>query len=467
MNDNVNHASMLVCLESKSAIAMVLRVPFLMWLFSTCFFSGGVWAVDKPNVIVIMADDLGYGDLSCFGNKVFDTPNLDRMAAEGLRFTDFHSSGPVCSPTRAGLLTGRYQQRSGIPGVIYAAFDSNRHHGLDPAEITFPELIKDAGYQTGMFGKWHLGYQKRYNPSLHGFQTFRGYVSGNVDYHSHYDRMGVLDWWNGDQVEDEKGYTTSLITEHALAFVKKNKSNPFCLYLAYEAPHDPYQGPNDPAIRVQGKVVPNKYAKGQIPRAYREMVQTMDTGIGKILELLKTEELDRNTFVFFLSDNGANKNGSNGDLRGFKGSLWEGGHRVPAIAWWPAEIPPNCFCDDLTMSLDLMPTLLQLTGAVIPDGHRLDGVSLVPALMGGVMPDRMRKLFWAYGSKRSMRHGPWKLLTDQRVGGDPQLFLLTEDISEQRSLFNTHRLKAKRMLSELKAWHADVLIGATSQPSRP
>jgi arylsulfatase A len=144
-------------------------------------------------------------------------------------------------------------------------------------------------------------------------------------------------------VEDEKGYSTSLITQHALDFVEKNKSNPFCLYLAYEAPHDPYQGPNDPAIRVEGKVVPNKYAEGQIPRAYREMVQTMDTGIGQILERLKSLELDRKTLVFFISDNGANKNGNNGNLRGYKGSLWEGGHRVPAIAWWPSDHSAQLF----------------------------------------------------------------------------------------------------------------------------
>ena len=163
---------------------------------------------EKPNMILIMADDLGYGDLSCYGNEAYKTPRLDQMAAEGLRFTDFHSSGPVCSPTRAGLLTGRYQQRSGIPGVINASFKENRHHGLHASEITFPELIQDAGYQTAMFGKWHLGYRERFNPMHHGFQTFRGYVSGNIDYHSHIDRMGVFDWWNGTHLEDEKGYST-------------------------------------------------------------------------------------------------------------------------------------------------------------------------------------------------------------------------------------------------------------------
>lgn len=458
----MNHSS-----EIKPSYGMIFHTIAFVLLSLVYSFTVNSTTAQKPNLILIMADDLGYGDLSCYGNKTFETPHLDNMATEGLRFTDFHSSGPVCSPTRAGLLTGRYQQRSGVPGVIYAAFDSNRHHGLNPSEITFPELIREAGYQTGMFGKWHLGYRKQFNPTLHGFQTFRGYVSGNIDYHSHFDRMGVLDWWNGTKVENEDGYSTSLVTTHALEFVEENKANPFCLYLAYEAPHDPYQGPNDPAIRVEGKVVPNTYAKGQIPRAYREMVQTMDHGIGQILGLLKSLGLDRNTLVFFLSDNGANKNGSNGKLRGFKGSLWEGGHRVPAIAWWPSVIPPNCFCDDLTISLDLMPTLMELSGARLPEDHFLDGISLVPAFRHGAIPERKRKLFWAYGSKRAMRDGPWKLLIDQKVSPGIQLFHLSDDISEKNDLYNKHLLKSKRMLSDLEEWHAEVLVDATEQPSNP
>ncbi|MBT5927588.1 MAG: sulfatase-like hydrolase/transferase [Verrucomicrobia bacterium] len=430
-------------------------------------FADGIAMAEKPNMILIMADDLGYGDLSCYGNEAFETPRLDQMATEGLRFTDFHSSGPVCSPTRAGLMTGRYQQRSGIPGVIYASFEANRHHGLFPSEITFPELVQQAGYQTAMFGKWHLGYREKFNPIHHGFQKFRGYVSGNIDYHSHIDRMGVFDWWNGDRLENEKGYSTTLMTEHALDFVGENKESPFCLYLAYEAPHDPYQGPSDPPIRVEGKVVPNRYAKGQIPRAYREMVQTMDHGIGQVLDLLKALKLDRKTLVFFLSDNGANKNGSNGALRGYKGSLWEGGHRVPAIAWWPSIIPPNCVCDDLSISLDVMPTMMELSGAVLPGGHLFDGVSLVSAFRRGYLPDRSRKVFWAYGEKRAMRDGPWKLLVDQSVTPSIQLFHLGEDVSEQKNLYNNQLLKSKRMLSDLEVWHEGVLLKATTQPHGP
>jgi arylsulfatase A-like enzyme len=423
----------------------------------------GLMRAVPTNLILIMADDMGYGDLSCYGNKAYQTPHLDRMAAEGMRFTDFHSSGPVCSPTRAGLMTGRYQQRSGIPGVINAAFGINRHHGLQHAEVTLPEVLREAGYRTAIFGKWHLGYREKFNPVHQGFETFRGYVSGNIDYHSHIDRMGVFDWWNNNVLEDETGYSTQLITDHALKYIGQHQQDPFFLYLAYEAPHDPYQGPGDPPIRVEGELVSNRYETGRIPRAYREMVQTMDTGIGRILAKLKSLSIDRQTLVFFLSDNGANKNGQNGELKGFKGSLWEGGHRVPAIAWWPTVIPPNCFCDDLSISLDVMPTFLEISGAKIPEGHFLDGQSLKPAFLQGSLPDRMRKLFWSYGSQLAMREGPWKLWVDSRKSGSAQLFHLDEDIAEKNNLILDHELKFERMKADLGVWYGQVTQSATAQ----
>ncbi|CAN0487019.1 unnamed protein product, partial [Laminaria digitata] len=203
----------------------------------------------QPNFIIIMADDLGYGDISPFDGWIH-TPHLDQLAEEGMRFTDFYASGPVCSPTRAGLLTGRYQQRAGIPGVVYAAPDRNRNHGLQPGEWTFAEALREAGYATGMFGKWHLGYETKYNPIHHGFDEFRGYVSGNVDYFGHVDQAGFYDWWSQDKLINEPGYVTHLITQHALRFIEKNKDTPFVLYLPHEAPHYPFQGPDDEPFRI-------------------------------------------------------------------------------------------------------------------------------------------------------------------------------------------------------------------------
>ena len=200
---------------------------------------------DRPNVIVILADDLGYGDLGSYGNRQIRTPSLDRLAAEGTRLTDFHSASPVCSPTRAALLTGRYPQRAGIGGVVYAAPQRNRHHGLFQSELTFAEVMRGAGYDTAVVGKWHLGYRKQFNPVRHGFDTFRGYVSGNVDYFSHVDGEGFADWWNNDTKIEEDGYSTHLITRAAVEFVEAQRAGPFCLYIAHEAPHSPFQGPGD------------------------------------------------------------------------------------------------------------------------------------------------------------------------------------------------------------------------------
>ena len=366
----------------------------------------------RPNLIVIMADDLGYGDLSCYGGWI-ETPRLNELAANGMRFTDFHSSGNVCSPTRAGLLTGRYQQRAGIPGVVYADPNREAHvHGLQEDETTFAKLLHEAEYTTAIFGKWHLGYYQQYNPIHHGFDLFRGYVSGNIDFFSHVDQAGNYDWWHQDKHVVEPGYTTHLLTKHAVEFIHQNVSRPFCLYLPHEAPHYPYQGPADKAERTVGGTFRTTGARTDIKRAYREMVEEMDRGIGEVVRAVQRLGLANRTFILFCSDNGANKNGSNGPLRGNKGSNWEGGHRVPCVAWWPGKIAPGQVCHDLTITLDIMPTLLAAAGVPSPDTHQLDGLNLLPRLLGGE-PIVHRKLYW---NGKAMRDGPWKLIVNGKGG---------------------------------------------------
>jgi len=416
-----------------------------------------------PNFVIIMADDMGYADASCYGNKAYKMPALKQLAREGMRFTDFHSSGTVCSPTRAGLLTGRYQQRAGIPGVVNADFNQNRHHGLSPSEVTFPERLKLKGYTCGVFGKWHLGYQKCYNPVHHGFDRFRGYVSGNIDYISHFDRMEVEDWWQGLELLPEEGYSTHLISKHAVRFIEENRDRPFCVYVAHEAPHSPYQGPNDPPVRGPNKQKP--VPKTDIPRAYREMMQEMDRGIGEVVQAIDRLNLGEKTFIFFLSDNGGTKNGSNGPLRGFKGQVWEGGHRVPAIARWTGHIPAGTLCDQTAISLDLMPTMLELAGADVPPGHQLDGISLLPVLLRE-KPIGPRRLYWEYNGRRAMRDGPWKLVVGERDAKKPALFQLEDDLGEKNDLATTQSQRVDSMLTDLEAWQADVLNGATRQPER-
>ncbi len=261
----------------------------------------------RPNFVIIMADDMGYGDAGCYGSKQLKTPHLDRLAANGMKFTDFHSSGNVCSPTRAGLLTGRYQYRAGIPGVINADPAIAAHHlGLESEETTFAEMLEAVGYRTGIFGKWHLGYSKKYNPTHQGFERFRGFVSGNIDYLSHYDRMETYDWWDGLEQIQEDGYSTHLITKHAIRFIEQHKDEPFCLYVAHEAVHSPWQGPNDPIQRGPNKGKPTRRRAGgdQKGRALSEMMTEMDKGVGQVVAKVKQLGLEEKTVLFFFSDNG-------------------------------------------------------------------------------------------------------------------------------------------------------------------
>ncbi|MFK7820870.1 MAG: sulfatase-like hydrolase/transferase, partial [Planctomycetaceae bacterium] len=393
----------------------------------------------------------------------FKTPHLDALAANGMKFTDFHSSGAVCSPTRAGLMTGRYQQRAGIPGVVFADPKRKEHkHGLQAIENTFAELLLAEGYNTAMFGKWHLGYETQYNPTKNGFEEFRGYVSGNVDYFSHVDQAGNFDWWINDKKQDEEGYSTHLITNHAVRFIEKSDDRPFCLYVAHEAPHYPYQGPNDKAVRKVGAPRNRKENQGvNIKQAYREMVQSVDTGVGEIVAAVEKKGLTDETLIMFFSDNGATKNGSNGRLRGHKGSVWEGGHRVPFIASWPSRIKAGTTQDQLAITLDIMPTMLDLAGISLPTNRRLDGKSLVTALGGGSL--EARTLYWEHGKNLATRRGEWKLV--KRGEKAAELYNLEQDPEESSDIAAKNVKRTIGMLQMLLRWKAATMQGATVQPN--
>ncbi|NQU25329.1 MAG: sulfatase-like hydrolase/transferase [Candidatus Nealsonbacteria bacterium] len=442
--------------------------------------AGRVTATEKParpNFVIIMADDMGYGDSSLYDGWV-KTPRLDRMAKEGLKFTDFHSSGTVCSPTRAGLVTGRYQQRAGLPAVITADPKLAGYHvGLQTAEVTFAELLGKAGYATAIFGKWHLGYSAKFNPLHHGFDRFRGFVSGNVDYISHYDRMQTYDWWEGLEPVKEEGYLTHLISQHAVEFIETHKDGPFCLYVPHGAVHSPIQAPGDPPGRgpdsrpgrKPDRAKPDKAQRGAADRrdrdaTVRQMFTAMDQGIGEILDTLQRLNIAENTLVLFFSDNGGASHCRNDPLRGGKGSVWEGGHRVPAVAWWPGKIKPGTLSDDLCISLDVMPTMLDLAGVPLPKGLKLDGVSLAPLLLQGKSLGR-RQLFW---EGTAMRDGPWKLVVRARGFTDgPALFNLDDDLGEQNNLAEQQGDRVRQMRAAIEAWKQDVATGATQQPPPP
>jgi arylsulfatase A-like enzyme len=408
----------------------------------------------KPNIILIMADDLGYGDLGCYGSDWINTPHIDRLAANGLLFTDYHSNGAVCTPTRAALLTGRYQQRSLLEGVIYVG-KPTRLEGLDTSEYTFAEALKTAGYKTACIGKWHLGYEKLYNPVFHGFDEFRGYVSGNIDYISHFDNHGIFDWWHNLERVEEEGYCTDLLTRHAVNFIQDHKDEPFCLYVAHEAPHWPYQGRTSSADRYPGSQPPDVPGRGLDPNPkarFKEMIQVMDEGIGEILNTVESLNLQKDTLIFFCSDNGGDPPwASNGHLRGNKGQLWEGGHRVPAIACWPGKIVPG-ETDELVMSMDVFPTMCSIGGVTEKPAQRLDGVDFSGVLFDG-QPLEQRDVFWRYRKQKAVRRGQWKLLIDS---DQAYLFDLNNDMAETVNLIETHSDIADELRQALQKWESDV-----------
>jgi len=438
-------------------------VTFLVLVCVACK-SNEPGSVIRPNIILIMADDLGYGELSCYGSTDIHTPNIDKLAAKGIKFTDFHANGPVCSPTRAALMTGKYQQRTGVEGVITAA--NHRDVGLSLDEITIAEELKKLGYNCGIFGKWHLGYAKEFNPTLQGFDQFIGFVSGNVDYHSHVDQEGFFDWWSDTTFLKEKGYTTDLITNHGIDFVRKNNpkktGKPFFLYLPHEAPHYPIQGRHDKPVRKVGsKKYIRKVEKDSVQSIYTEMIETMDEGIGALMQAINEEGLDNNTIVIFCSDNGAAANrGDNGVLRSFKASVYEGGHRVPGIIRYPDKIRAGTVSSELVMGMDFLPTLVDFAGGK-PSGTNIDGISIKDLLLNRTkLPQR--DLFWSFGHRLAMRSGQWKLVSiRENDKNNIELFDLEADLSEKNDLSSEYPEIVSGMLNRVEAWKKEVREGVT------
>ncbi|MEC9096632.1 MAG: sulfatase-like hydrolase/transferase [Planctomycetota bacterium] len=418
----------------------------------------------QPNVVFIMADDLGYGDLSCYDGWI-DTPHIDSIAKNGVRFTDYHSNGNVCSPTRAALMTGLYQQKVGIPFVVVAA-EANQAHfaGLQDVENTWPEVMRAGGYATAIYGKWHLGYYPTYNPVRHGFDHFVGYVSGNVDFVSHIDQAGNADWWHDQVLTTESGYSTHLITEYAVRFIKTQAGKrPFFLYVPHEAPHYPYQGPNDPADRTVGGKFNNHGSRMDKREAYREMVMEMDKGVGKILSTLRRTGILANTIIVFCSDNGATTVGHNGGLRGTKGTDFEGGHRVPCVAQWQAGFPRGRVNDQLMMAMDWMPTVLAISGFGSDNGRRLDGRDLTEYITEARDPVE-RTVMW---NDKTLRKGKWKLMLPQKQLKELSLFDLDEDLAESTNLAAKYPLVIEQMRVELERLSLNAKNNSTKQPTEP
>ncbi|MGY8731290.1 MAG: sulfatase-like hydrolase/transferase [Pirellulales bacterium] len=417
----------------------------------------------NPNVVLIMADDLGYGDLSCYGGWI-QTPHIDAIAKQGILFTDYHSNGSSCSPTRAALMTGRYQQRAGISSVIAADPEHPAHYrGLQFNETTIAEYFKRQRYASAIFGKWHLGYFRKYNPTHHGFDKFVGYVSGNIDFRSHVDQAGVFDWWHDLQLSEEEGYSTHLITSHAVDFIHANKRRAFFLYIPHEAPHYPYQGPSDPAHRIVGGEFNNRGTRPDQKEAYREMVEEMDKGVGEIMSALTETSIIDNTIVIFCSDNGATALGSNGTLRGHKGTNFEGGHRVPCVVQWSGQIEAGKQSTQLIASMDLLPSLFGLASLELPKDARLDGIDLSKQIKKSEEPVE-RTLVW---NGVAIRRGRWKYMAPQKGFRDESLYDLNVDSAESKNLIEQYLSIAEVFRNELALWKNDMKETESPQPVGP
>jgi len=403
----------------------------------------------RPNVILILADDLGCGDISLYDGWV-ETPRIDAMAKRGVTFTDFHSNGSVCTPTRAAMLTGRYQQRCGLETVLTQSDNpENPRNGLESSELTLATLMKQAGYSTAIFGKWHLGYELRHNPTRHGFDELVGFLGGGCNYLEH------SDWMDGEEVRNQEGYSTHIITDKSIDFIKRNKDNPFFLYVSHQAVHNFYQVPSDPP-EVFWRDIP--LGGPEARDRYKVILEDLDASVGKVLDTLKDLDLEEDTFVFFFSDNGAVNLKCDDPLpfRGFKFSNYEGGHRVPAVAQWKGRIKEGWRSDALIMGMDLLPTIMDILGVEHYSDRVIDGISLKEHMLEQVaMPER--QVFFSFEPRlgTAMREGDWKLQTRD---DDIELYDLSRDIKETTNVAEQFPERAAEMKKAVDAWKRETVL---------
>lgn len=454
------------------------RIGFLILLLSAAFASWDIRAAQPPNIVIILADDLGYGDLSCYGHPSIRTPNLDRMAAEGMRFTDFYVAAPVCTPSRAALLTGRLPVRSGMTGTFGTKNDvlmPKSTGGLSANEITIAEALHGKGYISACIGKWHLGHQQQYLPTHHGFDYFFGLRYSNdmeptrgIPTNASASLHPKREWWNATLLRNDQTLETNAdlstltprYTSEAIKFIHENKAKPFFLYFAHTYPHVPlFASTNFDGHSSRG--------------LYGDVVEELDWSVGQVLDTLRQEGLDRNTLVFFTSDNGPwlTKNlagGSAGPLRDGKGSTWEGGMREPAIAWWPGKIKPNVINSQLACSMDLFSTCLSLAGASIPADRIIDGLDMTPMLLGSGPSQRNLMFYYKRDELYAVRKGQYKahLVTYSGYSPEPPqkhdppaLFNLESDPGERFDVAAEHPNVVDDILQEIARHKKEMVPG--------
>ena len=414
-----------------------------------------------PNVVFILADDMGFSGINCYGGDGIPSPNINYLAENGIVATNFRATA-LSSPTRVCLMTGNYHQRAGL-NHIYSEVDPM--DGLDPAKYpSFAKQLQAAGYRTGIMGKWHLGQDIMYNPLNHGWDVWHGYTMGNIDFHTHYNTQHKIDWWDGKKEADEPGYVTYLINKYSVEFIKESveKKQPFFLFVSENAVHVPMQGPSDPPLRT-AEVCPYRndqdMTDAEYRRVYQDMVKAVDDGVGQIYQTLKELGVLDNTLIIYTSDNGGEAiaaekyPGNNGYFRGAKGGPYEGGCRVPAIFYYPKEWGHRMTMEPMSV-IDYMPTFLDFCGVM--NTRKIDGVSLLSTLRTGA-PLPKRQLFAAQTGFQTVVDGDWKLVwtRDDKI----ELFNLFTDRNEEHDLSAMYPEKVAKLKADIQNWWNDCTKG--------
>ncbi len=413
-----------------------------------------------PNIVLILADDLGYADIGAYGSKTIPTPHIDALARSGTRFTDAYVTAATCSPSRAGLVTGRYQQRFGFEfNTSGGAMTHRESRGLLPSAVTLAEILKQAGYATGMFGKWHLGTRQYFHPQQRGFDEFYGFLAGA---HSFFPAKGPEPVYRtimrGNKALTEPEYLTDAIARETAKFIGSNKDRSFFAYVPFNAVHTPIEA----SPKYQKRFSDEKRPK---QRDYNAMTSALDDAVGTIMEAVRENGQVKNTLVIFLNDNGGpiyTGVQSNGPLRLGKLFLFEGGIRVPMIISWPGVIKPERVCRGVTSSMDIFPTACTAAGLKLPEALQLDGVNLLPYLTDKTEGAPHQFLFWSNGPNKAVRHGKWKLV---KAGDHNWLFDLSKDIGEKSNLAKEHPDTVEKLEKALKKWQSE--MSPPAWPSKP
>jgi len=432
---------------------MLNRRQFLCSAASTAALAA---APRRPNLILILADDLGHADVGFHGCRDIPTPHLDRLATTGVRFTNGYVSHAFCSPTRAGLMTGRYQQRFGHENnPIYNPRDEVA--GLPLDEVTLPQVLSAAGYATGIVGKWHLGAAPPLHPMRRGFREMFGFLGGGHDYFKTQlegeAREYLIPIQRDGRPESLTEYLTDALSREAVAFIRRHRADPFFLYLAYNAPHTPQQATDKYLSRFTG-------VQDEKRRLYAAMLSALDDGVGQVLAALRELKLESDTLIFFLSDNGGpiGVNGSsNAPFRGAKGTPYEGGIRVPFVMRWPARLPRGRQYRQPVISLDLFPTALAAAGVAPPAGRPLDGVNLLPHVSGKTAAPPHARLFWRQGGGAAfaIREGRYKLV--KPAEGEVQVYDLEADAAETTDLAASRPELREKLLQAWQGWNRELI----------